>query len=153
MASNGTSCRMVPTGYSLSGTLSRKIRIASFNFSGSACLKRVFLILGQSRIHPKVCSETARSSADTLDTRQKPIPATRTLRLHTHGESAQERDEMTHVAYSFLGYDPPKRGGSRVDVEYEHGEQNRATSSSGRTCCLASAAKASSITAGKMWST
>ena len=39
---------MVPTGYSLSGTLSPKIRVASFNFSGSECLMRVFLTFGHS---------------------------------------------------------------------------------------------------------
>ena len=39
MASNGMSCNIVPTGYSLSGTLSLKIRIASFNFFGSSVLK------------------------------------------------------------------------------------------------------------------
>jgi len=33
---------MVPTGYSVSGTLSLKMRIASVNCRGSACLMRVF---------------------------------------------------------------------------------------------------------------
>jgi hypothetical protein len=57
------------------------------------------------------------------------------------------------VAYSFLGYDPPKREGSRVYVQHEHGDQNRAKSSSGRTCRLASAPKASSSRTDQIWST
>jgi hypothetical protein len=44
---------------------------------------------------------------------------------HTNGESAQERDEMTHVVYSFLGYYPPKREGSWVYFQHEHADQTK----------------------------
>src|SRR5437870_4132470 len=59
---------MVPTGYSLSGTLFLKIRTASFSFSGSAFLMYVFLILCPSRIQVKDFSETVTSCAYTLHT-------------------------------------------------------------------------------------
>src|SRR2546422_3507338 len=59
---------MVPTGYSLSGTLFLKIRTASFSFSGSAFLIYVFLILCPSRIQVKDFSETVTSCAYTLHT-------------------------------------------------------------------------------------
>src|SRR5438876_1722355 len=59
---------MVPTGYSLSGTLVLKTRTASFSFSGSAFLMYVFLILCPSRIQVKEFSETVTSCAYTLHT-------------------------------------------------------------------------------------
>src|SRR2546426_7338252 len=59
---------MVPTGYSLSGTLFLKIRTASFSFSGSAFLMYVFLIFSPSRIQVKDFSETVTSCAYTLHT-------------------------------------------------------------------------------------
>src|SRR5437660_10886205 len=59
---------MVPTGYSLSGTLFLKIRTASFSFSGFAFLMYVFLILCPSRIQVKEFSETVTSCAYTLHT-------------------------------------------------------------------------------------
>src|SRR4029450_7206278 len=82
MASNGTSWRMVPTGYSVLGTLSLKIRIASASCLGSGCLMRVFRTWGQSRMHPKVCSDTETSAEDATDTIQKTSPATSRLRLN-----------------------------------------------------------------------
>src|SRR2546422_4094734 len=82
MASNGTSWRMVPTGYSTFGTLSLKIRIASASCWGSACLMRVFRTWGQSRMHPKVCSDTETSAGDATDTIQKANPTTSRLRLN-----------------------------------------------------------------------
>jgi hypothetical protein len=41
----------------------------------------------------------------------------------TNGESTHERNEMTHVVYSFLDYYPPKREGSRVHFQHKHGDQ------------------------------
>src|SRR5262249_25354647 len=77
MASNGTSWRIVPTGYSAFGTLFLKMRIASASALGSACLMRVFRTWGQSRMHPKVCSDTETSAADATHAVQKanPTPA------------------------------------------------------------------------------
>src|SRR5437879_4247131 len=82
IASNGTSWRMVPTGYSTFGTLSLKMRIASASCWGSACLMRVFRTWGQSRMHPKVCSDTETSAEDATDTIQKANPTTSRLRLN-----------------------------------------------------------------------
>jgi len=79
-------------GYSLSGMLSRRICIASFNFTGSEWLKRVFLTFGQS----KDATEGLLRNGNILSRHagppyQKPSPATRTLRLHTQTESRHKR--------------------------------------------------------------
>src|SRR5947209_8106024 len=82
MASNGTNWRIVPTGYSTFGMLSLKMRIASASCWGSACLMRVFRTWGQSRMHPKVCSDTETSAGDATDTIQRANPTTSRLRLN-----------------------------------------------------------------------
>src|SRR2546422_9607566 len=82
MASNGTNWRMVPTGYSTFWMLSLKMRIAFASCWGSACLMRVFRTWGQSRMHPKVCSDTETSAGDATDTVQRANPTTSRLRLN-----------------------------------------------------------------------
>src|SRR5437879_2865382 len=49
---------------------------------GSACLMRVFRTWGQSRMHPKVCSDTETSAGDATDTIKKANPTTSRLRLN-----------------------------------------------------------------------
>src|SRR5437660_8912346 len=83
MASPGRSCRNVPTGYSLSGTLFLKIRTASLSLSGSAFLMYVFLILVPSLMQEKDFSDTVTSSAYALHAMDNPSPTTRTPRVHT----------------------------------------------------------------------
>jgi len=46
------------------------------------CLMRVFRTWGQSRMHPKVCSDMETSAEDATDTIQKANPPTSRLRLN-----------------------------------------------------------------------
>src|SRR5947209_12921346 len=77
IASPGRSCRNVPTGYSLSGTLFLKIRTASLSISGSAFLMYVFLILVPSLRQEKDRSDTVISSAYALQVITNPSPTAR----------------------------------------------------------------------------
>src|SRR5947209_16909708 len=83
IASSGRSCRNVPTGYSLSGTLFLKIRTASLSLSGSAFLMYVFLILVPSLMQEKDFSDTVTSSAYALHAADNASPTTRTPLVHT----------------------------------------------------------------------
>src|SRR5881396_3332657 len=86
ITSPGRSCRNVPTGYSLSGTLFLKIRTASFSLSGSAFLMYVFLILVPSRMQPNDFSETVTSWAYTLHAMDKLSTIVKMALLHTKAE-------------------------------------------------------------------
>src|SRR5438105_14011828 len=83
ITSAGRSCRNVPAGYSLSGTLFLKMRTASLSFSGSAFLMYVFLILVPSLMQEKDFSDTVTSSAYAPQVITNPSPTATMPRVHT----------------------------------------------------------------------